>query len=173
MGSIASLAGIIWTVIASTTESINSLLFQAVLTPKFTISENLEYKKEHGELDGKNSTSKAPIQAPPVPPAPSYGSYNGPSYSSDYSIPPHQKPEKGFGGFSKGAKGIKEIQAQAMKGLTRLVGLRDLNSLLHPKPKKGKKKHMQQQYYTQPVYQSSYIYPQQYAPPPAYEPAPV
>ena len=68
-----------------------------------------------------------------------------------------------------------------MKGLTRLVGLRDLDSLLHPKPKKWKKKKrpMQQQYNARPVYQSSYNYPQPsydpapaYAPPPAYDPAP-
>ncbi|KAI9553115.1 hypothetical protein GHT06_021007 [Daphnia sinensis] len=156
-GAIASLAGIIWTVIAK----------------------NIEYKKEHGEFDGKDpkggGKTKEPVHI--APPASSYGSSNVPSYGSDYSLPPHKKPEKGFDGFFKGSKGIKEMQAQAMKGLSRLVGLRDLNKVLHPnqKPKKfkkGKRPVQEEQYYVQPVYQSSYT-PQEYLPQPQYDPAPV
>lgn len=135
--------------------------------------------------DGGKMKEPTPIAQQPPP----YGSYNIPSYSFDYRFPPHQKPEKGSDGFFKKFKGIKEMQAQAMKGFTRLVGLRDLNNLLHPgqKPKKlklKKKPTQQQQDYQQPTYQTSYTslqYPHQpnyehsYAPPPeapAYAPAP-
>uniref|UniRef100_A0A0P6ECX9 Uncharacterized protein n=1 Tax=Daphnia magna TaxID=35525 RepID=A0A0P6ECX9_9CRUS len=156
-GSIASMAGLIWTLVAK----------------------NIKYKKEHGELGGKDQKdggrTKETVHI--APPASSYGSYNVPSYGSDYSLPPHKKPEKGIDGFFKGYKGIKEMQAQAMKGLSRLVGLKDLNKVLHPgqKPKKLKIKKrpvQQQQYYDQPVYQSSYT-PQEYLPQPQYDPSSV
>ncbi|XP_057381729.1 adhesive plaque matrix protein-like [Daphnia carinata] len=155
-GAIASLAGIIWTVIAK----------------------NIEYKKEHGELNGKDPKDggKTKETVHIAPPASSYGSYNVPSYGSDYSLPPHKKPEKGFDAFFKGSKGIKEMQAQAIKGLSRLVGLKDLNKLLHPdqKPKKFKmkKRPMEQQYYEQPVYHQPSYTPQEYLPQPQYEPYP-
>ncbi|XP_045036517.1 proline-rich extensin-like protein EPR1 [Daphnia magna] len=156
-GSIASMAGLIWTLVAK----------------------NIKYKKEHGELGGKDQKdggrTKETVHI--APPASSYGSYNVPSYGSDYSLPPHKKPEKGIDGFFKGYKGIKEMQAQAMKGLSRLVGLKDLNKVLHPgqKPKKlkiKKRPEQQQQYYDQPVYQSSYT-PQEYLPQPQYDPSSV
>ena len=149
------------------------------------IAENLDYKREHGELeDWKGGFDKPFLQGfkgqpmpppamPPAgpmygPPAPAYGQsipsgpVYGPSYSSDYnSIPQDFKLEKGL------LKGIKAAQAQVMKGFGRLVGLKDLNELLHPGGKKWKKRPQLTQYYP-----PSYSYPQEYAPAPAYAPPP-